>query len=177
MFSFQRSSSSWLSIATVLALGVTIAVSGCSSPQSISSKAAESSCHDDPKTLMNQFADAFNRYDAAALGALFTADARFTNIYGTVMKNRTGIEEGHARAFSSRLSSAELVLRDVKEQSVSDTVTTLYATWELTQPSNGDQTKLVPSGSGTLTTVAQCTASGKWLLAAGSNVRQTAPPS
>ncbi|WP_197023131.1 YybH family protein [Arthrobacter sp. MA-N2] len=126
---------------------------------------------------MSEFVEAFNRHDAPALAALFTDEAQFINIYGTVMKNRSGIEEGHAKAFSSRLAPAKLVLRGVERKSVSESVSTLYGTWDLSQPSNGDQTKLVPSGSGILTVVAQCTNAGRWLLAAGSNVRQSAPPS
>lgn len=137
---------------------------------------ADAKCADSPADLFRSFTAAFNDGDAAALAALFGPDANFINIYGERMTGRIGIERGHAAAFRSRLSGAELLMLNVDTRAVSPTDAILYGTWELSQPGGIDPTTAVAPGTGTLTGVAACV-DGAWRLEAAANVRSSTPPS
>lgn len=167
-----------LRLATVLMLaaGAGCGISGCAATQAADPAGQAAACQTDPAALLQQFADAFNQHDAARLAGLFADRANFVNIYGTVMRNRSGIEQGHAQAFSSRLAPAKLEFRSIDKNQASDRTAVLTGVWDLVQPNDADQTKVVPTGSGALTAVAQCDDT-RWVLISGANVRKTTPPS
>jgi uncharacterized protein (TIGR02246 family) len=163
-------------VGAVVAVSV-LGVTGCSgaAPRPAATATADS-CAGAPGDVLQDFADAFNEHDASALAALFSSDATFINIYGQVMEGRTGIENGHQRAFDSRLVVADLVVKEVDEEELGSDQSLLYGYWDLAQPANADASASVPPGSGILTAIAHCTAEG-WELRAATNVRETPPPS
>jgi uncharacterized protein (TIGR02246 family) len=54
---------------------------------------------DQPRDIIDAFADALNAKDAESLGNLFCEDAEFVNVRGARMHGRQGIIEGHAISF------------------------------------------------------------------------------
>lgn len=63
--------------------------------------------------LIDSFADALNRRDAAALTSLFTDDADFVDFMGHWLRGRDAIRDGHTRAFAGLLGAGTMLWRDV----------------------------------------------------------------
>jgi len=59
------------------------------------------------KMLLSKFTDAFNRHDAAAMGALFAEDADFTNLRGASLHGHEKIQANFVTLFKGILKDAK----------------------------------------------------------------------
>jgi uncharacterized protein (TIGR02246 family) len=164
---FRRSSAA---VAAVVA--VTTVLAGCAATR----PERPASEHDAPRALVDDFVTAFNDGDSAALSDLFAEHAEFVNIYGMRMSGRSGIAKGHAQAFASRLSRAELEVTSFHQRELDDDVVVAQAEWSLRQPEDADRSKVVPDSSGVLSFTVERTADD-WEFASGANVVRSTPPS
>ncbi len=82
---------------------------------------------DQPRDLIEAFADALNAKDAESLGRLFSEGAEFVNVRGTCMHGREGIIEGHALSFSGPLAGSTFQFHSISELPVTAEVTVVHA--------------------------------------------------
>jgi len=130
--------------------------------------------HTDPLTVVNGFRDAFNIRDVHGLGAIFTQNAEFVNIFGQRMRGRDGIESGHAHVFASALVATALAWTNLDTMRLGDDVAVIHAQWSRTRLSHATAASL-PPGTGILTFVVEKTTEG-WRIAAATNVQDAKPP-
>lgn len=66
--------------------------------------------------ILKQFEAAWNTYDSLGIGALFSEDANFIQIFGGQLDGRTAIEAAHRVIFDTiyKGSHATLVLRSIR---------------------------------------------------------------
>lgn len=79
-----------------------------------------------PRDIVDAFAEALNAKDAHALGSVFSDDAEFVNILGMRMRRREGIVSGHAWAFDGPLRGRAIRFDQVDELKVTDDVAILH---------------------------------------------------
>lgn len=125
--------------------------------------------------LVDKLVHAFNEADARAFAGCFTDDAVFVNLYGHHMLGRSGIEAGHARAFSTRLADAVLVRVEARVVAVADDVSQVHQRWTM-HYRGAPAVGRVTARSGTLVLVATRTGGG-WSFAGGTNVADDEPAS
>ena len=128
---------------------------------------------DQPRVLIEAFADALNARDAESLGRLFSEGAEFVNVRGTCMHGREGIIEGHALSFSGPLAGSTFQFHSISELPVTAEVTVVHA------HCIRDRLPDAPPTTGpTVSTVLQLVARrgpDGWLAVAASNVPETPP--
>ena len=129
---------------------------------------------DEPRQIVDAFADALNAKDADAIGGLFSDDAEFVNILGMRMRRREGIAEGHAWAFAGPLRGRTISFDEVDELEVTENVTILHGHCVRRRlpdaPAEG-----LPDGASMLVFVARRDADG-WRAVAATNVTEASPP-
>ena len=128
----------------------------------------------DPLEAVNAFRDAFNTRDAHGLGAVFTQNAEFVNIFGQRMRGRDGVESGHAHVFASALVGTALAWTNLDTMRLGDDVAVIHAQWSRTRLSDASAASL-PPGTGILTFVLERSTEG-WRIAAATNVQDGKPP-
>ena len=120
-----------------------------------------------PEDLLASFVAAWGERDAAALAALFTADADFVNVVGLWWRTRRNIRKAHAYGFERIFARSTLTLEQVAVKELGPSVATIHGSWHM-------EGQLAPDGSeaeprdGVLLLIAQRTAEG-WLVAAAQN--------
>ena len=129
---------------------------------------------ENPRLVVEAFAEALNAKDADELGQLFTDDAEFVNILGMRMRGREGIVAGHAWAFGGPLRGRVIEFDAIDELRASDDVTVIHAHCVRRRlpdaPAEG-----LPDGSSVLVFVTRREADG-WRVVAATNVTETPPP-
>jgi uncharacterized protein (TIGR02246 family) len=79
-----------------------------------------------PRDIIDALATALNAKNADRLGELFSEDAEFINIRGSVMHGRKGIIEGHALSFSGPLAGSTFQFDSIEELPVTADVRVLH---------------------------------------------------
>jgi uncharacterized protein (TIGR02246 family) len=129
---------------------------------------------DQPRDILDAFADALNSKDAESLGRLFAEDAEFINVRGTRMLGRQGIIEGHARSFSGPLAGSTFEFHSISELPITAEVTVVHA--HILRDRLPDAPAMTgPKVSTVLQLVARRGPTG-WLAVAAANVPETPPP-
>jgi len=127
-----------------------------------------------PRDLVDAFANALNAKDAHALGSLFSDDAEFVNILGMRMRRREGIVAGHAWAFDGPLRGRVIRFDQVDELSVTDDVAVLHAHCVRERRPDAPAQGL-PDGRSVLVFVARRDGDG-WRAVAATNVTEAPTP-
>ena len=119
------------------------------------------------------FAEAFNRKDAAAVGALFREDAEFVNIFGMRFRGRAGIESAHAGLFAHAMNGNRLAVQKADVQVLPGGSVLGHVPWTREVLEGGGPA--LPPGSDIFTFVLVEDADA-WSLAACTNVQDATPP-
>lgn len=82
--------------------------------------------------LAAKLAEAWNRYDARALAAVFAEDADFTNVFGMVAHGRAAIEALHAPLFKTIFSNSRLSVTDTRLRFIRPDVASVDVRWKMT---------------------------------------------
>ena len=82
--------------------------------------------------LAHAFAEAWNRHDAVALGALFAHDADFVNVLGMRWRGRPEITEMHARILGTIFAKSELAIGEVDVRPFGSNAAAVRADWKMT---------------------------------------------
>ena len=117
--------------------------------------------------INGQLQAAFNKKDAKALGALYTAEALRIGSTGGFFQGRAAIEKEAADTLAGRYKGMKLVLRSGKTQMLTPDVAVTEGTFEITGGST-------PVRGRYLNTLLR--EGGQWRIASAVNVRE-APPS
>lgn len=91
--------------------------------------------HDDRETLARlpqKFAEAWNRHDGVALGALFASDADFVNVLGMHWRGRAEIAEMHSRLLATIFAESKLVIDEVECRLLGSDAAAVRAGWTMT---------------------------------------------
>jgi len=129
---------------------------------------------DQPRYIIDAFAEALNAKDALSLGKLFSEDAEFVNVRGARMLGRQGIIEGHAISFSGPLAGSTFAFDSISELPVTPDVTVVHAHCVRDRLPDAPPTT-APKLSTVLQLVARRGPKG-WLAVAAANVPETPPP-
>lgn len=127
-----------------------------------------------PRDLVDGFANAFNAKDVDALALLFSDDAEFVNIFGMRMRRRDGIVAGHAWAFDGPLRGRVIRFDQVDQLSVTDDVAVLHAHC-LRERRPDAPAEGLPDGRSVLVFVTRRDSEG-WRVVAATNVTEAATP-
>lgn len=84
------------------------------------------------RAVVLQQADAWNRHDAAAYSALFTADCDVVNIVGWWWKSRAEMQAKLTRAFSSVFRDSTLTFTDAQVKFLAPDIAVAHARWTMT---------------------------------------------
>jgi uncharacterized protein (TIGR02246 family) len=125
-------------------------------------------------TILDSFADAFNRKDARALAALFTEDGDLVNILGVRMRGRAGVEAGHAAHFGKALAGNVLRFTERTARTPRPGVVVAHAQWQRDRLPDAPEGSL-PPGSGIFTLLLLETERG-WKIDGAQNTQHGALP-
>jgi uncharacterized protein (TIGR02246 family) len=127
-----------------------------------------------PREIVDAFAETLNAQNPEALGALFIEDAEFVNILGMRMRRREGIVAGHAWAFAGPLRGRHIRFDQVDELRVTNDVAVLHGHCVRERlpdaPAEG-----LPDGRSVLVFVTRRDPEG-WRAVAATNVTEAPPP-
>lgn len=85
-----------------------------------------------PEALAHAFAEAWNRGDAAALAALFDADAEFVNVVGLWWHSRAEIERAHAYGLARLFPGSTLRVTATRTKALAEGIAVVHARMRLT---------------------------------------------
>jgi uncharacterized protein (TIGR02246 family) len=85
-----------------------------------------------PEDIPQQFVDAWNQRDAAAIAGLFVEDAEFVNVVGLWWHDRQAIWKAHDYGLRVIFKDSKLELRQTKVRSLSNTHALVHARMRLT---------------------------------------------
>lgn len=86
---------------------------------------------DRPEHVPRVFVEAWNRRDAAKIGALFDQDAEFINVTGLWWHNRQDIEKAHDYGLRTIFSHSTLSILRIKVKYLSESIAVLQAKMRL----------------------------------------------
>jgi uncharacterized protein (TIGR02246 family) len=132
--------------------------------------AGRASVSPDYQKVMDAFTTAYNKGDAAGIGAIYAADALRVAPDGSVLSGRDAIQQNYGAGLSGPMKGASLKLTAIESRELTPDVHVVVGTWEIT----GGQVPL--SGKYMNTMVRK---DGKWHIAANTAMRPatTPPPS
>ncbi|MDQ2930370.1 MAG: SgcJ/EcaC family oxidoreductase [Gemmatimonadota bacterium] len=116
------------------------------------------------RASMKQFADAWNRADAAALAHLFTDDGDLVIPEGLLLHGRLAVQDFYASAFARGYAGSTTQADVAQLRAIAPGVMLLDATWSITGAKN-TKGEPRPAERGILTAVVVKRA-GRWQLAA-----------
>jgi uncharacterized protein (TIGR02246 family) len=76
--------------------------------------------------------EAWNRYDARALAAVFAEDADFTNVFGMTVNGHAAIEALHAPLFKTMFKDSHLSVTEVRVRLIRPDVASADIRWTMT---------------------------------------------
>lgn len=126
------------------------------------------------RVVMDGFMSAWNRHDAKAWTALFSEDADFTNVHGIGASGRPGIEQFHARVFTTIFKNSVQKYTDIKTRFIRPDVAAVDVRWEMTGATDPAGNP-VPLRQGLLNFV-MVKSQGNWQIVVMHNLDLTAPP-
>jgi uncharacterized protein (TIGR02246 family) len=83
------------------------------------------------QSVVTAFADAWNRHDPAAFGAVFAQDADFTNVAGEPVHGREKIQAFHAKVFATRFKDSNQTIDRVAIRWVTPEVAAVDVHWTM----------------------------------------------
>jgi uncharacterized protein (TIGR02246 family) len=131
-------------------------------------------CFNEPREIVDAFAETLNAQNAEALGDLFIDDAEFVNILGMRMRRREGIVAGHAWAFAGPLRGRRIRFDQVDELRVTNDVAVLHGHCVRERLPDAPVEGL-PDGRSVLVFVTRRDQEG-WRAVAATNVTEAPPP-
>jgi uncharacterized protein (TIGR02246 family) len=127
-----------------------------------------------PREIVDAFAETLNAQNAEALGDLFIDDAEFVNILGMRMRRREGIVAGHAWAFAGPLRGRRIRFDQVDELRVTNDVAVLHGHC-IRERLPDAPVEGLPDGRSVLVFVTRRDQEG-WRAVAATNVTEAPPP-
>lgn len=126
------------------------------------------------RSVAMQQADAWNKHDAVAYSALFTADCDVVNVVGWWWKSRAEMQQKLTRMFASVFRNSVLTFTDVQVKFLTPDIAVAHARWTMT----GEQ---MPPGQPVpdkgIQTLVMTRDDGKWLIAELQNtISKPEPP-
>ncbi len=85
----------------------------------------------EPGEIADRFVEAWNRADAAALAALFAADADFVNVVGLWWENRDRIRQAHEYGFRRIFSDSAMAVQRTKVRRLGESAAVVHVEWTL----------------------------------------------
>lgn len=85
-----------------------------------------------PESVLDAWADAWNRNDAAALAALFTKDAQFVNVVGLWWHNNEDIQLAHQYGFDHIFAGSRMEFGRHTVRMLGDDAAVVVAKWAVT---------------------------------------------
>jgi uncharacterized protein (TIGR02246 family) len=128
----------------------------------------------EPRDIIDALIRTLNAGDAEGVGDLFSEDAVFVSVRGTVMNGRRAIIEGHAASFAGPLAGSTFRCLSTSELPISTDVTVLHS-----HSLRGRKSEAPASKGPEITTVLQLVArraGNGWEAVAASNVQEAARP-
>lgn len=124
--------------------------------------------HDLPQHVAVRFIEAWNRYDADAIAALFVSDADFVNVVGLWWRNRERIRTAHAYGFERIFSNSHMTLDRVAVRHLGAEIAVVHAAWTLTGQNPHGQREAGKRG-GVISFTVQRQSDGAWLAVSAQN--------
>lgn len=121
----------------------------------------------EPQEVAAGFAAAWDRGDADAIAALFTADADFVNVVGFWWTRREQIRHNHAYGFDHIFPGSSMTIETMRVRDLGDTAV-VHARWRIAgqrAPAGG----AAGDRRGILVFVTQRQGDGTWLAVAAQN--------
>jgi uncharacterized protein (TIGR02246 family) len=120
----------------------------------------------DYQKVMDAFTAAYNKGDAAGIGAIYAADALRVAPDGTVLSGRDAIQQNYGAGLAGPMKGASIKLTATESRQLTPDIHVVVGTWEIT----GGQGPL--SGRYINTLVRK---DGKWQIAANMAMRPATP--
>jgi uncharacterized protein (TIGR02246 family) len=125
------------------------------------------------REITAKWEEAWNRHDMQAGAALFTAEADFVNVNGSLWKGRQAIEQNHADLHAKIFKNSAFKTLKIDVRFLTPDVARAHVNWEISGDTNLDGTpRQARQGIFTQILVRQ---GGQWLIAAWHNTNIVAP--
>lgn len=128
-------------------------------------------CLNTPEQIAEEFARAWNAADAAALAALFVADADFVNVVGLWWEDRDSIRAAHNYGFRRIFADSQMQVSGTKVRRLGEQAAVVHTRWRL----NGQSPHSTHGGaapgtrSGIFSFVVEVQHDGGWLAVSAHN--------
>lgn len=128
-------------------------------------------CLNTPEQIAEEFARAWNAADAAALAALFVADADFVNVVGLWWEDRDFIRAAHNYGFRRIFADSQMKVSGTKVRRLGEQAAVVHTRWRL----NGQSPHSTHGGaapgtrSGIFSFVVEVQHDGGWLAVSAHN--------
>lgn len=126
------------------------------------------------RRVLDDFVEAWNKYDAKAFSMVFAEDADFTNVRGTSAHGRAEVEKFHAPLFATRFKDTNQKIPKSKIRFIRPDVAAVDAWWEMTG-AKGPDGQDVGLRKGLLNFI-MTKEDGKWLVAVMHNMDLPSTP-
>ena len=115
---------------TVLAMLAVIALSGCTTRDSMTNTPSAFSADDESavRALVNEFANTWNRHDMKAMHELDTEDVEWINIVGHYWRGKVTVYKGHVAIHKGMAATTSLSVESATIRSIAPTVAVAVAT-------------------------------------------------
>jgi len=157
----------WIAVVGALALASSLTVAAAAQDASDDEAAL--------KEMAGKWAEAWNKGDVAAIGAMYTEDADYIDIYGKAYKGRPAIEAAIKEINSSVFEGSKMNIESVATHPVKPDVVVGDSVWEVTGVPESEGP--APPSKGEATVVFVKTDGGWKIAAHRSRVPQSPVPS
>jgi uncharacterized protein (TIGR02246 family) len=165
-------------VATLLLLGM--AVSADQSTQPASKTAPTTAADPELQKLADDYSAAWSKGDAAALAALYTADALYIDSGMVLMKGRSEIEATFKQRFAGELKGTTITVSPGESRLIAPQVRISEGAWQISGPGiSGDAATAQPHATAATPTAGRylntyVREQGRWLIAGTAGIPE--PP-
>ena len=122
-----------------------------------------------PGEFPHRFAEAWNRYDARGIAALFVEDADFVNVTGRWWDNREDIWRAHDFGLRIIFQHSKAEVLEVKVKELGDEVAVVHCKFKIVGQTQNKDEKVVGDRETMFLFVAQRQENGEWLSVSAQN--------
>ncbi len=122
-----------------------------------------------PEEFPHRFAEAWNRYDARGIAALFVEDADFVNVTGKWWDNKTDIWKAHDFGLRIIFQHSKAEVLEVKTKEIGDEVAVVHCRFKIVGQTKNKNEKQVGDRETMFLFVAQRQENGEWLSVSAQN--------
>ena len=122
-----------------------------------------------PEEFPHRFAEAWNKYDAKGIAALFVEDADFVNVTGKWWDNKTDIWKVHDFGLRIIFQHSKAEVLEVKTKKINDEVAVVHCRFKISGQTRNKDEKEVGDRETMFLFVAQKQENGEWLSVSAQN--------